>query len=1180
MSAAAPLAFSLMFFAANEEVLGGQRYDLIVECARFADRHGFAAVWVPERHFTDFGCLYPNPAVLHAALARETTRVALRAGSVVVPLHDPLRIAEEWAMVDNLSDGRVGISAASGWNPDDFAFYPDRFAERHEAMERGVATLRRLWAGEPVEVSNGIGRRVQVRVQPRPRQPELPLWITAAGNPRTFSRAGELGANLLTHLLDHDVDRIAERIALYRRGRATQGHDPDGGEVTVMLHTFVGSDLDAVREEAREPTCRWLEANIGLLGSLAAGRGERIDLAALSADDREQFVGFLFERFFASRSLMGTPRSCLPLLERLAAVGVTEVACLLDFGPRSEQVLRHLPDLQEMKELYRGGGLPPPARSTPPAAPAPDTPAAIRARCTQELAGEELYRALDRSGVQLGPSFQGVQRVWRRDGEALGLVGPVAGEPADGEVPPAFLDACFQVLAAALPAGTVGPAEERRLLLPAGVGHFSLLAPVPPHVFSHAVIRPGPGPDADRFEGDVRILDEAGQLVAEATAFRLQRVASALLGDSGRPTAAGLLYELRWQERSPERPAAAPAGSWLILGDVGGVGERVAARLRRRGREVIALPARAARLADGGSTVGRALAAIPGGPLTVLHLGSLDATPSERTSAASLLADQEHGAASVVATVQALARPGVAGDRALWVVTRGAQAVAGMQPLAIAQAPAWGVGRTCAAEHPELWGGAVDLDPADGPEEAAERLLEAVLAGDGEDQVAVRGGRRYAARLVPLPAGSADPPGIGPDGAYLVTGGLQGVGLEIAAWLVRRGARHLVLLGRTPVPPRQSWSDVDPASPSGRRITAIRRLEAAGATVEHPLVDVADERRLAAWAEARRRQGRPPVRGVVHAASTWRDGEGRILFRPIAKTDAAGFHAALPAKLVGGWLLGRLANEGAVDFVVLLSSAAAIVGSPGQASYAAANAFLDTLGHELTRRGQRALAVQLGPVTQVGFDTTPEGRTFHRIWERRGVQGIAPREVLEALDVLLARDRPAAAVMKLDWPALRRSYAQLLDAPWASALTPVEQAGPDLDLVGRLRGAPPGRRRELLAGELQRLVAMVMGFGPSEAPRADQGFFDIGMDSILALELRAQVQRKVGGEFPVTAVFDHPTIGALAGYLLREVLGLSEQEGPEPGRVPAAAGLLDAVEHLADDEVDRRLAETLEREDG
>src|ERR1700759_1149876 len=199
------MKFALMLFASSEDALAGDKYHLGVESARFGDRHGVSSIWVPERHFTRFGALYPNPAVLHAALAMTTQRIRLHAGSVVTPLHHPLRIAEEWAVVDNLSRGRIGISFASGWNPDDFAFFPDRYANRHEEMYKGIAAVQRLWRGETLEVTSGSGKATEVRIYPTPIQKELPTWLTAAGNPKTYQAAGRSGANLLTHVLDQDM---------------------------------------------------------------------------------------------------------------------------------------------------------------------------------------------------------------------------------------------------------------------------------------------------------------------------------------------------------------------------------------------------------------------------------------------------------------------------------------------------------------------------------------------------------------------------------------------------------------------------------------------------------------------------------------------------------------------------------------------------------------------------------------------------------------------------------------------------------------------------------------------------------------------------------------------------------------------------------------------------------------
>lgn len=345
-------AFSVMFFAAKPEAGDPDKYRLVIEAARFADRAGFDSVWVPERHFTEMGGLYPNAAVLQAALARETERIQLRAGSVVASLHHPMRIAEEWSMVDNLSGGRVGISLASGWNPDDFAFFPERYPERHARLYQTLQSVRSLWHGDEVELMNGVGKPTRVRLRPVPLQRDLPVWITAAGNPETFRRAGETGANLLTHLLDQDPEELANKIRIYREARAAAGNDPATGRVTVMVHTYIGADLAETRERVRAPFCAYLKASRNLLAGLAHSRGRVIDVNALSERDLDDLVGFLFERFAATRALIGTPESCAPLVETLACAGVDEIASLLDFGQSTRDVLEGLPALARLRDRF------------------------------------------------------------------------------------------------------------------------------------------------------------------------------------------------------------------------------------------------------------------------------------------------------------------------------------------------------------------------------------------------------------------------------------------------------------------------------------------------------------------------------------------------------------------------------------------------------------------------------------------------------------------------------------------------------------------------------------------------------------------------------------------------------------------------------------------------------------
>ena len=361
-----PVDFSLFYFTSDEKLdapsahQASEKYQLLIEGAQFADEHGFEAVWTPERHFHDFGGLYPNPSVISAAIAQATERVGIRAGSCVAPLHHSVRIAEEWAVVDNLSDGRVGVSFASGWQPDDFVIQPEAYADRKERMFEQIEEVQALWQGEALDFPDHEGEETTVRTLPRPVQDELPTWITAAGNPETFRAAGAGNHHLLTHLLGQSVDELAEKIDIYREARAEAGHDPEAGRVTLMLHTFVGDDTDTVREIVRKPMKSYLDSAMGLVKKAAwsfpaykkrtTDEEGNFSLDHLSEEDVDEMLDFAFERYFEASGLFGTPERCMDLVHDLAAVGVDEVACLLDFGVDAETVLDHLPALNAVRE--------------------------------------------------------------------------------------------------------------------------------------------------------------------------------------------------------------------------------------------------------------------------------------------------------------------------------------------------------------------------------------------------------------------------------------------------------------------------------------------------------------------------------------------------------------------------------------------------------------------------------------------------------------------------------------------------------------------------------------------------------------------------------------------------------------------------------------------------------------
>ncbi|HEY0078549.1 MAG TPA: LLM class flavin-dependent oxidoreductase [Pyrinomonadaceae bacterium] len=340
------MGFGLYFFSDDGSKDSADKYRLVVESAKFADREGFDAVWTPERHFQPFGGLYPNPSVLCAALASITERVGLRAGSVALPLHHPVRVAEEWSMVDNLSHGRVGVSFASGWHPDDFIFAPDAYDERKEVMFRHIELIQKLWSGETVSMQGTRGRETQVRVLPRPLQPRLPVWITSAGSPETWTRAGSIGANILAALIGYSFEDLQERIRSYREARAASGHDPASGIVTMMLHTFVGESTEDVKRKVRAPFTNYLRSYFKQYDNV------RYDADEVTEADRDAIMSAAFDHYFDTNTLMGTPSKCARVIDRMLAAGVDEAACLVDFGVETEDVLESLRHLNELREHY------------------------------------------------------------------------------------------------------------------------------------------------------------------------------------------------------------------------------------------------------------------------------------------------------------------------------------------------------------------------------------------------------------------------------------------------------------------------------------------------------------------------------------------------------------------------------------------------------------------------------------------------------------------------------------------------------------------------------------------------------------------------------------------------------------------------------------------------------------
>jgi natural product biosynthesis luciferase-like monooxygenase protein len=341
---------SLFFFSADSSERTDRKYRLLFDAARFADEHGFTAVWTPERHFQRFGGLYGSPTVTAAALAVMTHKIGIRAGSVVLPLQNVLRVAEEWAMIDNFSDGRVAIASASGWHVNDFVLSPGTYQNRYQDMFEKIELIRRLWRGEKVSLPNGAGVATEVGILPAPIQKELPIWLTGQSDD-SFLAAGKLGFNVLTanFALRHDLTEFVRKVKIYRD--AIETHHGRRGHVTLMAHTYAGEDREAIRTIARPALASYLKVNVEMQKDNSSGKRDERGFSQLNLRESEIMINLQVNNDLQSPlSFIGTLDHCAAQAERLHESGADEIACLIDFGVGDEEVMASLGRLSTLLE--------------------------------------------------------------------------------------------------------------------------------------------------------------------------------------------------------------------------------------------------------------------------------------------------------------------------------------------------------------------------------------------------------------------------------------------------------------------------------------------------------------------------------------------------------------------------------------------------------------------------------------------------------------------------------------------------------------------------------------------------------------------------------------------------------------------------------------------------------------
>ncbi|WP_426752691.1 type I polyketide synthase [Myxococcus sp. Y35] len=782
---------------------------------------------------------------------------------------------------------------------------------------------------------------------------------------------------------------------------------------------------------------------------------------------------------------------------------------------------------------------------------------AWRQDCATPVSLEDLSAVFTQHGLDYGPSLRVLTSLHRGTRAALSF-SEVEDRSGQYRVHPALFDGCLRTAAA-----VTQLTEEDALHLPVAMQRLDLYRALPERVWTHATQPPRDG-QAGFPASDLTLCAEDGSVVAVLSGFSVRKAERSVLLRGLEGDFQDWLYRVAWSPCAASEEGRTGGRHWVVFSNEDGLGAELVQVLSRRGERCTVV------------RKGEAFSSGPDGyrihpasaehfqrlvqswerepPSGLLYLWGLDEAPESAGALARLEAAQASGVLGALHLTQALAR-GTGTPPRLVLVTRGTQCLPmDAQGAQVDQAPLWGFGQAVATELPELRSLRIDL-PAEPRAEDLGAFMRALSLPDAESGLAIREGGLFTARLerARLRTSPAKKPAIVEDATYLVAGGLGGLGLRVALWLADKGARHLVLLGRS--------------APSDESRAQLDALVARGVDVQVAQVDVTSHEAMAALFE--RLRSAPPVRGIFHSAGVLRDAT-------LANQTPEQFQEVLAPKLQGAWNLHVLTAGMALDFFVCFSSAASLIGSPGQANYVAANAFLDALAHLRHAEGKPALTINWGSWAETGM----AARLERGAAVRPGAQGFAAIPVeqgLNVLDRLLGSPHVQLGIFPVDWSRLAEQLPglarQALVQGFVGGAPPRTQAPA---FRAQLDAAPLNRRLELLRNHVMAQVRATLGLPETEKLAGNERLFELGVDSLLAIEIRNRLASSLGRSLRSTLIFDFPTVNGLVAHLAEE-LGVGTEVPTKQEASREAQGALTAeIQGLSEQELASLIDQELE----
>ncbi|MEH3138949.1 MAG: type I polyketide synthase [Mycobacterium kyogaense] len=782
------------------------------------------------------------------------------------------------------------------------------------------------------------------------------------------------------------------------------------------------------------------------------------------------------------------------------------------------------------------------------------------------LDSDEFYARTTALGFAYGDAFRPVRDVTGGDGWArvrLRIPAAVADDIDAFSFHPALLDGALQSL---FGTSTVADNATQATYLPTRIRHCAVYGRPEPDMTVHVRVVAA---TREEIESDLTVVDRLGQILAVLQGFTVQSLSASSAMSTERIDRG--LYSVQWADHEPARETVvAHSGTWVILCDTVGFGSALARQLSEHGHRVVEVAHQSvAAITETGT--GYAVDPQRGEQLRELigrihqtegGVGALvDFWPIDIYSGS----DHRLGVHALLHAINALA--GCDGEAPrVHIVTANAQPALGIEDLAVDQATVWGLGRVVGhQEFPEMWGGLVDIDDADDPDLVGARLYAHLLDADAEDQIALRGERTLAPRLLPCRELTRPfPTKLNRAATYVVTGGTGALGRSVALYLAERGARHITLISRRELPPRATWPHLDPQDAQHATVEAIRRIERLGAQVRSVAVDITDAESVERWRDEHEDSGGPPIRGIVHAA-------GSVDDRLLVSMTEEDFATVMAPKVVGTRLLHNAFEKENLDFFVMFGSAGSVIASPGQANYAAANAFLDAFAHYRRARGLPALTIGWGPWS-VGM---VEELKLEKIYANRGIELITPRAGVRILDRLVSQKVSHVVAITADWNRARQGFGAHLPAIYRDLESGLEGPGDAgaASLIDTLSALPDADRLPVVTEHVRSIVAAVFDCAADDV-EADAMLDDLGLDSMMAMEFRVRINTMFSIDLPVLEILRGVSVNSLAARILAELRQIhADSVDASVEAEPAADDLDHLIATLSDDELRALLAD-------